>query len=83
MIKILDVKKGGEYFNISFKDEGNTLYGLILVLVEKRPIVAEFVRFDTEDPDRLIYINKDSAPDEYAEMEADFLQPILDHIKTL
>lgn len=83
MIEILDVKKGGEYYNISFKDENDVLYGLILVLAEKCPVTVEFVRFSSDDSSRLVYINKTSAPEEYLEMEGRFLNPILEYIKDL
>lgn len=76
MIKIHEVKKGKGYYTITFID-GVTIYGIIVTLVEKRPVYVEFMKFKK---DEIISITKENNPEEYEQMKVKYLDFILKHL---
>lgn len=81
MIKIHEVKKGEGYFTILFSDVKDA-YGVIISIVEGRPMYVEFMKFMPNGQD-IVSVVEDENPKEFNALKAKYLDHILDHVNNL
>jgi predicted methyltransferase len=81
MIKIHDVNKGEGYFTITFSDVKDA-YGVIIRLVEDKPMYVEFMKFTANGQD-IVSVIEDEKPEEFNELKVRYLDHILDYITKL
>ena len=78
MIKIQEVKKGDNYYTITFS-EGVNAYGVLVVLVDTRPVYIEFMKFINNGKD-LISITEEDNPNEFKEMKEKYFDIIMKNV---
>ena len=78
MIKIQEVKKGDNYYTITFS-EGANAYGALVVLVDTRPAYIEFMKFINNGKD-LISITEEDNPNEFKEMKEKYFDIIMKNV---
>lgn len=79
MIKIQDVNKGENYYTITFTD-GLEAYGVLVTLVDKRPVYVEFMEFAKNKQD-LVVITEEDSPEEYKRLKEKYFDVILESIQ--
>jgi hypothetical protein len=78
MIKIQEVKKGDNYYTITFS-EGVNAYGALVVLVDTRPVYIQFMKFINNGKD-LISITEEDNPNEFKEMKEKYFDIIMKNV---
>lgn len=79
MIKIQDVNKGENYYTITFTD-GLEAYGVLVTLVDKRPVYVEFMEFAKNKQD-LVVITEEDSPEEYKRLKEKYFDVIMESIQ--
>ena len=79
MIKIQEVKKGDNYYTITFS-EGVNAYGALIVLVDTRPTYIEFMKFSNNGKD-IISITEEENLNEFNEMKEKYFDVIMKSVK--
>lgn len=79
MIKIQDVNKGENYYIITFTDSLEA-YGVLVTLVDKRPVYVEFMEFAKNKQD-LVVITEEDSPEEYKRLKEKYFDVIMDSIQ--
>lgn len=79
MIKIQEVKKGEGYYTVIFTD-GMKAYGVLITLVDKRPVYIEFMKFTSDFKD-IISITEDESPEEYKRLKEKYFDEIMNAVK--
>ena len=79
MLKIQEVKKGENYYIITFTD-GLEAYGVLVTLFDERPAYVEFMKF-AENKQDLIVITEDETPEEYKRIKEKYFDEIMNAVK--
>lgn len=79
MLKIQEVKKGENYYTITFTD-GLEAYGALVTLFDERPVYVEFMKF-AENKQDLIVITEDETPEEYKRIKEKYFDEIMNAVK--
>jgi predicted methyltransferase len=78
MIKIQEVKKGEGYYTVIFTD-GMKAYGVLITLVDKRPVYIEFMKFTSDFKD-IVSITEDENPEEFKLLKEKYFDQILKEV---
>jgi hypothetical protein len=79
MIRIQKVNKGDNYYTIIFT-EGKDAFGILITLVDTRPMYVEFMKFDKNGKD-IINVTEEDNPEEFNELKTKYFDHIMKYIK--
>ena len=78
MIKIQEVKKGDGYYTVTFVD-GMKAYGVLITLVDKRPVYIEFMKF-TNDFKDIVSVTEDENIEEFKMLKEKYFDQIMKQV---